>query len=78
MAIKPPVQNKKPSNILRLSLFWAIVVFAVLIFVAVVTPRDSLKTVPISQVINDANAGNVTTLDISGQTIKVTPKGSTN
>jgi cell division protease FtsH len=77
MAIKPPVQNKKPSNILRLSLFWAIVVFAVLIFVAVVTPRDSLKTVPISQVINDANAGNVTTLDISGQTIKVTPKGST-
>jgi cell division protease FtsH len=76
MAIKPPVQNKKPSNLLRLSLFWAILVFAVLVFVAVITPHSTLKTVPISQVISDANAGKISKLDIQGDNIKVTPKGA--
>jgi cell division protease FtsH len=76
MAIKPPTPNKKPSNMIRLSLFWAILVFIIIAIVAVASPRDNLKDVSLSQVISDANAGNVTKLEIQGNGIKVTPKGS--
>lgn len=75
MAIKPPTP-KKPSNIIRLTLFWAILVFVILGVVALTSPQDSLKEVAISDVITRANAGEISKLEIQGNEVKVTPKGS--
>lgn len=66
------------NNIVRLSLFWAILVFAVLGLIAVMTPTTKLKEVPISDVINRANAGEISKLQIQGDDVKVTPKGQDN
>lgn len=77
MAIKSPLNNKKrPANFIRLSLFWAIVVFGVLIFAAAMSPTDKLKDVAISDVINRANSGEISKLQVEGNTVKVTPKGT--
>lgn len=80
MAIKKPVMNKKggkkPGDIIRLTLFWAIVIFGALAAVAFFSPRSTLKEVPISDVIKRANAGEVTRLEIQADDVKVTPKGS--
>jgi len=80
MAIKKPVINKKggkkPGNIIRLTLFWVIIIFCALAAVAFLTPRDTLKEVAISDVINRANSGQITKLEIQGDDVKVTPKGS--
>jgi cell division protease FtsH len=75
MAIKPPTSNKKPSNVIRLGLFWAILVFGVLAVLTLFSPYDDLKEIPISEVINRANAGEVAKLEIQGDDIKITPKG---
>jgi cell division protease FtsH len=77
MVMKVPVPtNKKPSNIIRLGLFWAIVIFAGLVAIAFLVPHDNLKDVAISDVIKEANAGQIAVLEIQGDDIKVTPKGS--
>lgn len=80
MAIKKPVMNKKggkkPGNVIRLTLFWAIIIFGALAAVAFFSPRSTLKEVPISDVIRRANAGEVTRLEIQADDVKVTPKGS--
>jgi len=78
MAIKSPVAIKKPSNFVRLGLFWAIIVFGILAVVALVAPQDNLKSVPISDVINSANNGQIAKLEVEGDNVKVTPKGSDN
>lgn len=75
MAIKPPTP-KKPSNFIRLTLFWAVLVFVILGVVALTSPQDNLKEVAISDVITRANAGEITKLEIQGNEVKVTPKGS--
>lgn len=76
MALKSPISPKKPSNLIRLSLFWAILVFGILALVAIASPHDNLKDVPLSDVVNSANAGNVTKIEIQDNNLKVTPKGS--
>lgn len=76
MAIKSPMSPKKPNNIIRLTLFWAILVFGVLIAIAVFSPQDSLKPVALSDVIKRANAGEITKIEIQGNELKVTPEGS--
>lgn len=76
MALKSPISPKKPSNIIRLSLFWAILVFGILAVVAITSPHDSLKSVPISEVVSKANAGEITKIEIQGNDMKITPKGS--
>ena len=76
MALKSPISPKKPSNMIRLSLFWAILVFGILAFVAITSPHDTLKTVPLSDVVNSANAGNISKIEIQGNDLKITPKGS--
>ncbi|HRN96889.1 MAG TPA: ATP-dependent zinc metalloprotease FtsH [Candidatus Saccharibacteria bacterium] len=78
MALKSPASKKRPNNIIRLSLFWAILVFGALVAVAVLTPHDKLKEVPISEVISRANAGEISKIEIEGSNVKVTPKGSDN
>jgi len=75
MATKQQPPKKKLSNIIRLSLFWAILVFVALIGVALTSPHGDLKDVPLSEVIKEANNGQIAKLEIQGNDIKVTPKG---
>ncbi|MDK2899294.1 MAG: cell division protease FtsH [Patescibacteria group bacterium] len=76
MAIKKNVNNKKPGNFVRLGLFWAIIVFGVLLGVAYLSPKNNLKEVPISSVISRANDGKIAKLEIQGNEVRVTPEGS--
>lgn len=70
--IKKP--NKRPSsNMYRLILFWLVVIVGVTAFWAY-SPHSQVKSVPISQVISDANAGKISKLEIDGNTVYVTPK----
>jgi len=62
---------------IRLSLFWAILVFVILVVIALVSPHGDLKTVPISQVIQEANNGQIKRIEIQGNDIKVTPGDQT-
>ncbi len=64
------------TNWVRLGLFWAIIIVAILALFAVVAPHDQLKDVPVSDVINQANKGEITKIEGSGNDLKVTPKGS--
>jgi len=72
---KPQTPKNKMSNAIRLTLFWAVLVFIVLVVIAITSPHGSLKDVPISDVIQRANSGQVSKLEIQGNDIKVTPKG---
>lgn len=75
MATKSTPPNKKLSNWARLGLFWAIIIVATLALFAVVAPHEQLKEIPISQVIERANKGEITKIEIQGNDVKVTPKG---
>jgi len=75
MATKQQPPKKKMTNIVRLSLFWAILVFIALAVVAFTAPQNALKDVPFSEVIRRANSGEIAKLEIQGNDIKVTPKG---
>lgn len=70
-APRPP---KKASTLIRISLFWAILAFGTLVLYAVFSPQDNLKSVPISEVINRANQGEIAKIEIQGNDVKVTPK----
>lgn len=70
----PLPANRKPGNFIRLSIFWAIVVFGILIATAIFSPHQNLQEVSISDVIGRANKGEIAKLDVEGNTIKVTPK----
>lgn len=76
MAVQLPNMKKKPSEIIRLTLFWAIMFFLILVGFALLSPHDNLKSVPISDVIKSANAGDVTKLSIQGNDVTVTLKGN--
>lgn len=75
MAIKIPVpNNKKPSNLIRLGIFWAIVGLIILGSVALFFPRNNLAEISISEAIKDANAGNISLFEIQGDTVTITQK----
>lgn len=71
---KQPLK-KNVSNNLRLGLFWAILMLVTLAVWAFASPHDTFKTVPISDVIKSANAGEIAKLEIQGNDVTVTPKG---
>lgn len=75
MAGKQQAPKKKFTNAVRLSMFWAILVFIALSVVAFTSPQATLKEVPFSDVIKRANNGEIAKLEIQGNDIKVTPKG---
>jgi len=78
MAIKIPVPtNKKPTNLIRLGIFWGVVALLVLGGIALLSPQDNLKSVAISDVVKQANAGEITLLEVQGDNVKVTLKGET-
>lgn len=75
MATKQQPPKKKMTNAIRLSLFWAILVFIVLMIVAFASPQSTLKEVSFSDVIRRANSGEIAKVEIQGNELKVTPKG---
>lgn len=76
MATPTPAPNKRPSNLIRLTLFWVIFVAAILAALAIFSPRDDLKSVAISDVISRANAGEIKKIEVQGNDLKITPKNS--
>lgn len=76
MARKSPISPKKPNSILRLTLFWAIFVFGLLAVIALTQPAQNLKTVPLSSVIERANKGEITKIEVQGNDLRITPEGS--
>jgi len=79
MALKPPTPGnlgKKPTNLIRLGLFWIIVIAIVISGFTFLSPADNLKDVALSDVIARANSGQISKLEIQGDEIKITPKGS--
>lgn len=76
MASTAPTPKKKPSTILRITLFWAIIVFGALFIYALTGGQDTLKSVPLSDVINRANKGEIAKIVVEGNTLTITPKGS--
>lgn len=76
MAATAPSPKKKPNTILRLTLFWAVIVFGALIIYALTSPGKSLDEVALSDVIKRANAGDITKIVVQGDNLTITPKGS--
>jgi len=76
MPATAPSPKKKLSSILRITLFWAVIVFGALIIYALTGNHDNLKQVPISDVIARANKGDISKIVVEGNTLTITPKGS--
>lgn len=76
MAVKAQSPKKKPSTIVRLTIFWIVIVFGALLIYGLTSTQDTLKEVALSDVIKRANAGEITRIEIQGSEIKVTPEGS--
>lgn len=69
-------QDKKNWGVMvRNTLFWVFLTLAVLVAIGLATPKDKLKSVPFSQVISQANDGELKKIQIEGNDIKVTPDG---
>lgn len=75
MAAKKPSPNKRMSNILRLTLFWFVLVFTTLGIIALTSPTENLKEVSLTSVTSRANKGEIAKLEITGSEVKVTPIG---
>jgi cell division protease FtsH len=71
----PKRPKRNVSNTLRLSLFWAVIVLISLVGWALMSPHTSLKDVPVSQVITDANDGKITKIQGQGDDLTITKKG---
>lgn len=78
MAATAPSPKKKPSTILRLTLFWAIIVFGALIIYSLTSPNQSLNEVALSDVIQRANDGEISKILVEGDALTITPEGSDN
>lgn len=76
MPAAAPSPKKKPNSILRLTLFWAIIVFGALLIYALTGAHDNLKDVALSDVIKRANEGEISKIVVEGNNLTITPKGS--
>lgn len=75
MAAKKPAPKKKGLNLVRLSLFWAFLIVGTLAVVAILNPQQNLEEVSISSVIERANKGEISKIEVQGNDVTVTPKG---
>ncbi len=60
---------------LRLGLFWAILVVSTLTVIALTAPQENLKEVSLSSVTERANKGEIKKIEVEGNNLKVTPDG---
>ena len=72
---KQPGKKGGPKQLVKLGLFWAIIICFGLALYAILNPAKNLEEVNISDVINRANKGEIARLEIQGNDITVTPKG---
>ena len=70
-----PRKNSNMTNYLRLSLFWAIIIVIALSLMAIFSPPEQLKEIPISNVVERANKGDISRIEGQGGELKITPKG---
>ncbi len=75
MAAKKPSSGKRMSNMVRLGLFWLVLVASTLAVIAITSPQESLKQVSLKSVTERANKGEISKIEIEGDDVKVTPKG---
>lgn len=75
MAARKPGPEKKGLNLVRLGLFWIILIVGTLALVAILNPSDDLKEVSISNVVARANKGEISKIEVQGNDLKITPKG---
>ena len=68
--------GKQPSKFMRLTIFWALIIVIALVLWAVYAPQQNLKDVSFSDVIRRANAGEISKIEIQGNELTVTPRGS--
>ena len=68
--------SKQPSKFMRLTIFWSFIVVVGLVLWAVYSPQQNLKDVALSDVISRANSGEISKIQIEGNELTVTPKGS--
>ncbi len=76
MAATAPSPKKKPSNVLRLTIFWILIVLGAILIYAFTVPQNRLEEVPISQVIEQANNGEISKIVVEGNELTITPKDS--
>ena len=76
MAAKPPISPKRPSNIIRLVIFWIILIAGTLAVLALFNPPQNLQEVPISSVIDRANKGEIAKIEVEGNDVRITPKNA--
>ena len=75
MANRKQPPKKKTNTIIRLTLFWVILVLGTFGAIALISPPEDLKVVPISGVIERANQGQIKKLEVQENDVKVTVKG---
>lgn len=71
----PKRPNKTNNSWLRKTLFFAVIAFFILSFIAVLFPQQNLKETSFSDVLRRANNGEISKLEIQGSDIYVTPNG---
>ncbi|MGV9001480.1 MAG: ATP-dependent zinc metalloprotease FtsH [Candidatus Saccharimonadaceae bacterium] len=76
MASNAASPKKKPNNVVRITLFWTIIVFGALFVYALTSVHTNYKQVAISDVISRANAGEITKIVVEGNDLTITPKNS--
>jgi len=76
MAANAPSPKKKTSAVVRITLFWVLIVFGALFVYALTGSHENLKDVPISDVITRANKGEISKIVQEGNSLTITPKGS--
>jgi cell division protease FtsH len=60
---------------MRLTIFWSFMILVALVLWAFYAPSQDLKSVAFSDVIKRANKGEIAKIEISGDDLKITPKG---
>ena len=71
----PKRPKRNISNTVRLSLFWVVIVLITLGGWALMSPRDTLKDIPVSQVITEANGGKISQIQGQGDNLTITKQG---
>ena len=67
------MKPKQPSKFMRNTVFWAMLIVLALVLWAVYTPQQNLKDVPLSDVIRQANSGEIAKIEIQGDELLITP-----
>ena len=71
-----PSPKKKPSTLARITLFWIVIILGSLFIFGLFGGGSTLKEVPLSEVIQRANNGEIAKIVVEGNNLTITPKGS--